>query len=171
MLTIPNLCHESTPIGKSEDDNVFVRKFGEPTQFDFEPKWHDEIGQELDIIDFQRAAKLAGARFAVLKGAGARLERALMNFMLDLHTGKHGYTEIMPPVIVNAETMTGTGQFAQVQRRSLPGAGHGSRTLPDSDGGSAADQSAFGRDSGRRATALTHVRVHTLFPLGGGQLR
>ncbi len=111
MLTIPNLCHESTPIGKSEDDNVFVRKFGEPTQFDFEPKWHDEIGQELDIIDFQRAAKLAGARFAVLKGAGARLERALMNFMLDLHTGKHGYKEIMPPVIVNAETMTGTGQL------------------------------------------------------------
>ncbi len=111
MLTLPNLCHVSTPVGKSEADNPELRRHGEPPQFDFDIRWHDEIGQMLGIMDFERAAKLSGARFNVLKGAGARLERSLIQFMLDLHTLKHGYTEIMPPYLVNTATMTGTGQL------------------------------------------------------------
>jgi seryl-tRNA synthetase len=111
MLSIPNLCHESVPVGKSEDDNVVMRTFGAPTTFDFEPKWHDDIAAGLNILDFERGAKLAGARFTVAKGLGARLERALISWMLDLHTKQHGYYEIMPPLLVNPETMTGTGQL------------------------------------------------------------
>jgi seryl-tRNA synthetase len=108
---IPNLPHESVPIGKSAAENQEVRRWGEPRQFDFEPKPHWELGTELGILDFDRAAKIAGARFALYYGTGARLERALATFMLDLHTREHGYTEVLPPFIVNSATLFGTAQL------------------------------------------------------------
>src|SRR5690606_33177006 len=100
LLSIPNIPHESVPIGESEDDNVEIRKWGELPNFTFEPKPHWDLGVELGIIDFERAAKVSGSRFAFYKGLGARLERALINFMLDLHIEKHGYTEMLPPYLV-----------------------------------------------------------------------
>lgn len=115
MLTLPNLTHATTPVGKNEDDNPEVRRWGTPRTFDFTPKWHDELGVALDILDFERGAKLAGARFTVLKGLGARLERALIQFMLDIHESEGGYTEIFPPLLVNAETLTGTGQLPKFE--------------------------------------------------------
>ena len=111
LLVIPNIPHESVPYGESEADNVEVRRWGEPRRFDFEPKAHWDIGTRLGILDFERAAKITGARFALYRGAGARLERALINFMLDVHTQEHGYTEIWPPFLANAASMTGTGQL------------------------------------------------------------
>ena len=111
LLVIPNIPHESVPYGESEADNVEVRRWGEPRQFGFEPKAHWDIGTSLGILDFERAAKITGARFAVYRGAGARLERALINFMIDVHTQEHGYTEIWPPYLVNAASMAGTGQL------------------------------------------------------------
>lgn len=114
MLTIPNIPHESVPVGKDETENVEIRKWGTPPEFDFEPLNHWDIAETLDIIDFDRASKIAGARFAIMKGAGARLERALMNFMLDLNTSK-GYKEIFPPILVNRESMTGTGQLPKFE--------------------------------------------------------
>ena len=116
LLNIPNLPHESVPVGASAADNVEVRKWGTPPAFASEPEPHWEIGKRLGILDFDRAAKITGSRFAVYFGAGARLERALINFMLDLHTREHGYKEVIPPFIANAESMTGTGnlpKFAQ----------------------------------------------------------
>ena len=111
LASIPNLPHESVPVGRSEADNVEVKRWGTPPRFDFEPKAHWDLGPQLGILDFERAAKITGARFAVYKGAGARLERALINFMLDLHTREHGYTEILPPFMVNRESLFGTGQL------------------------------------------------------------
>jgi seryl-tRNA synthetase len=111
LLSIPNIPHESVPYGKDESENVEVRRWKDPTVFDFEPKAHWDIGVNLGILDFERAAKISGARFTVLRGAGARLSRALVAFMIDLHTGEHGYTEIYPPVLVNTESMIGTGQL------------------------------------------------------------
>lgn len=111
VLGLPNLPHESVPIGTDEDDNVVTRVWGERPSFGFEPRAHWELGENLDIIDFDRAAKIAGARFTLYKGAGARLERALINFMLDTHTKDHGYTEVLPPVLVNEASMTATGQL------------------------------------------------------------
>lgn len=115
LLTIPNIPDDSVPIGESDADNVEVRRWGEPTKFDFEPKPHWDIGKDLDILDFERARKITGSRFTVYKGAGARLERALINFMLDLHTQKHNYKEILPPFIVNRDSMTGTGQLPKFE--------------------------------------------------------
>jgi seryl-tRNA synthetase len=111
LLNLPNLPHSSVPIGASADDNPVVRTWGEPPKFDFQPKAHWEIGENLGILDFERAAKITGARFALLKGKGALLERALINFMLDLHTRKHGYLEVLPPFMTNRASMTGTGQL------------------------------------------------------------
>jgi seryl-tRNA synthetase len=111
VLDIPNLPHESVPIGTDEEDNSEVRKWGEKPAFDFAPKDHADIGEDLDIVDFSVGAKLAGARFSMMKGLGSRLERALINFMLDIHTTEHGYTEVLPPFMVNSKTMTGTGQL------------------------------------------------------------
>jgi len=111
LLTIPNVPHDSVPKGTGGDDNVEMRRWGTPAGFGFEPLPHWEIGTRLGILDFERAAKIAGARFSVSIGAGARLERALINFMLDLHTREHGYTEVLPPLMVNTATMTGTGQL------------------------------------------------------------
>lgn len=111
VLTIPNIPHSSVPVGADSNDNPVVRRWGEPRQFDFEPKPHWEIGETLGILDFERGGKVTGARFTFLKGAGARLERALINFMLDLHTREHGYVEIFPPFLANSKSMTGTGQL------------------------------------------------------------
>jgi seryl-tRNA synthetase len=108
---IPNLPHESVPSGKSAEDNVEVRRWGAPPKFDFTPKPHWELGEQLGVLDFERATKLSGARFAVYWDLGARLERSLANFMLDLHTREHGYTEVLPPYLVNSESMYGTGQL------------------------------------------------------------
>jgi seryl-tRNA synthetase len=115
LLSLPNLPHSSVPKGASAHDNREVRRWGEPKSFDFPVKNHWEIGEELDILDFTRAAKLAGARFALYKGAGAQLERALINFMLDLHTRERGYQEMLPPALVNRATMTGTGQLPKFE--------------------------------------------------------
>lgn len=115
LLTIPNIPDDSVPVGKSDADNLEVRRWGEPTKFDFDLKPHWDIGEDLDILDFERAGKITGSRFTVYKGAGARLERALINFMLDLHTEKHGYREILPPFIVNRDSMTGTGQLPKFE--------------------------------------------------------
>lgn len=116
LLLIPNIPHESVPVGIDENDNMVVREWGEKPRFDFEPKPHWELGVMHDIIDFERAAKLAGSNFVMFKGLGARLERALINFMLDLHIEKHGYTEIFsPPLLVNRKTMTGTGQLPKLE--------------------------------------------------------
>ena len=111
LLTIPNVLHSSTPVGKDEDDNVEVRKWSEPKEFSFEVKSHDELGVNLDILDFERGAKLAGSRFTIYKGMGARLERALINFMLDTHTSEHGFKEILTPQLAKGEIMVGTGQL------------------------------------------------------------
>src|SRR5690606_14927527 len=115
LLNTPNLPHESVPRGTSDEDNVEIRRFGEPTRFAFEPKPHWELAAELDLIDFERAGKISGSRFAVYKGLGAKLERALINFMLDVHTEQNGYFEILPPVIVNRDSMTGTGQLPKFE--------------------------------------------------------
>jgi seryl-tRNA synthetase len=111
VLTIPNLPHHSVPVGADENDNPVVSTWGEPPQFDFEALNHWDIGEALGIIDFEAAARMTGARFVVLKGAGARLERSLTSLMLDIHTTEHGYTEILPPFMVNSRAMTGTGQL------------------------------------------------------------
>jgi seryl-tRNA synthetase len=111
LAGIPNIPHESVPIGRSADDNVEVRRFGTPPQFDFEPKAHWDLGPELGILDFARAGKITGARFALYWGMGAKLERALVNFFLDVHTREHGYTEVLPPFLVNSASLYGTGQL------------------------------------------------------------
>jgi len=111
VLEIPNLCQDMVPHGKDDNDNVELRRWGQERQFSFTPKEHWEIGEALGVLDFERAAKLSGARFAVLKGMASRLERALINFMLDLHTERHGYEEVLPPFLVNTATMTATGQL------------------------------------------------------------
>lgn len=111
LLTIPNIPDPSVHVGKDETENRVVRTWSEPTKFDFEPKPHWEIGEQLGILDFERAAKITGARFTLYKGLGARLERALVNFFLDIHTQEHGYTEVFPPFLANTESMTGTGQL------------------------------------------------------------
>ncbi len=114
LLNVPNIPHESVPVGKDETENIELRKWGEPRQFDFEPLNHWDIGEMLGIIDFERAVKIAGARFSLTKGYGAKLERSLMNFMLDLNTSK-GYKEVLPPIIVNRDSMRGTGQLPKFE--------------------------------------------------------
>ena len=111
LLLIPNVPHESVPVGKDENDNPVVKRWGEISQFPFTPKPHWELGEKLGILDFERAAKMTGARFTLYWGLGAQLERALINFMLDLHTTKHGYVEVLPPFVVNSSAMMGTGQL------------------------------------------------------------
>ena len=115
LMEIPNIPHETTPIGSSESDNPEIKRWGKQPNFDFEPKPHWEIAEALDIVDFRRGSKIAGNNFLLYKGIGAKLERALINFMLDLHTNKHGYTEISPPFVANRPTMTGTGQLPKFE--------------------------------------------------------
>jgi len=111
LLVIPNMPDESVPDGASEEDNVEVRRWGEPREFSFEPRHHADLGETLGILDFERGVRIARTRFTLYRGLGARLERALISFMLDMHTAEHGYTEVMPPFLVNTDTMTGTGQL------------------------------------------------------------
>ncbi|MGG0670167.1 serine--tRNA ligase [Sporosarcina koreensis] len=115
MMRIPNIPHESVPVGDSEDDNVEVRTWGEKPEFGFEPKPHWEIGTDLKLLDFERAAKVTGSRFVFYRGLGARLERALISFMLDLHVEEHGYEEMLPPYLVNRTSLTGTGQLPKFE--------------------------------------------------------
>ncbi|MFC0473799.1 serine--tRNA ligase [Robertmurraya beringensis] len=115
LLSIPNIPHESVPVGETEDDNVEIRKWGEIPSFEFEPKPHWDVADGLGIVDFERAGKVTGSRFVFYKGLGAKLERALFNFMLDLHTEEHGYEEVLPPYIVNRASMTGTGQLPKFE--------------------------------------------------------
>jgi seryl-tRNA synthetase len=124
LAGIPNLPHESVPVGKSSEDNVEVRRWGQPRQFDFEPKAHWDLGAELGILDMERAAKITGARFAVYWGMGAKLERALMNFMLDLQTREHGYTEVFPPCMINSASLFGTGQLPKFKADLFKVEGH-----------------------------------------------
>jgi seryl-tRNA synthetase len=116
LSTLPNIPHESVPVGKDESANVEVRRWGTKPEFDFEPKDHVDLGTALGILDLERATKIAGARFAILNGAGARLERALIDFMLELHTTEHGYTETLPPFIVNRDALFGTGQLPKFEQ-------------------------------------------------------
>jgi seryl-tRNA synthetase len=115
LLQVPNLPHASVPLGADSAANLEVRRWGEPRRFDFAPRPHWELGEALGILDFERASRMAQARFAILSGLGARLERALINFMLELHTREHGYTEVFPPLLVNADAMLGTGQLPKFE--------------------------------------------------------
>lgn len=115
LLNLPNLPHSSVPVGKDERENVEIRTWGSPPEFGFKPKAHWELGEELGILDFERGAKVAGARFTVYWGLGAQMERGLVNFMLDLHTREHGYQEVLPPAIVNRDSMIGTGQLPKFE--------------------------------------------------------
>jgi len=116
LMTLPNLPHASVPDGGSAQENVEVRRHGQPRELDFKPKAHWELGPALGIIDFERATRMSGARFSVLMGAGARLARALINFMLEIHTGEHGYTEVEPPFLVNADALRGTGNLPKFEQ-------------------------------------------------------
>ncbi len=127
LAGIPNMPAADVPVGEDERDNVELRKVGTPPEFDFEPKQHFDIGEALGMMDFETAAKLSGARFVVLKGPLARLERALAQFMLDLHTTEHGYTEINPPLLVRDDTMFGTAQLPKFREEQFLGASEGSR--------------------------------------------
>ena len=115
MLSIPNMPSDSVPVGLSEEENVELRKWNEPTTFSFDPKAHWDLAADLNMLDFERAAKVTGSRFVFYKNAGARLERALINFMLDVHTNEHGYEEMMPPYIVNQDSLYGTGQLPKFE--------------------------------------------------------
>ena len=133
MSAIPNLPHESVPAGTSELDNVEIRRWGDVPRFDFEPKAHWDLGPELGILDFERAAKISGARFAVYWGLGARLERALINFMLDVHTREHGYTEVLPPFMTNSDSLFGTGQLPKFAEDSFRIEGHDLWLIPTAE--------------------------------------
>lgn len=132
-LTFPNLAHESVPRGADEEDNRVERTVGEPTGFDFEPQAHWDLGPDLGVLDFERGAKVAGARFTSYFGDGARLERALVNFMLDLHTGEHGYTEVLPPFIVNRDALVGTGQLPKFEEDLFKLRGHEYYLIPTAE--------------------------------------
>ncbi|PUU94024.1 serine--tRNA ligase [Halanaerobium sp.] len=133
LLSIPNIPHQSVPVGTDEEDNQEIRKWGEPRKFDFEFKAHWDIGEDLDILDFERGGKVTGTRFTFLKGAGARLERALINFMLNLHTDEHGYKEVFPPFVANADSMTGTGQLPKFKKDMFKLEGHDYYLIPTAE--------------------------------------
>jgi len=133
MRTLPNVPHESVPVGASADDNVEVRRCNEPPQFDFEPKAHWDLGADLGILDLPRAAKVTGARFALYWDMGAKLERALINFMLDVHTREHGYTEVLPPFMVNSTSLFGTGQLPKFREDLFKCEGHDFWLIPTAE--------------------------------------
>ena len=133
LLYVPNLFHESVPIGRSELDNVVLREWGDRPQFDFAPRTHYDIGEALGIMDFEHAARVAGSRFAGLSGAGARLERALVQFMLDIHTGEHGYTEMFVPFLVNSDAMVGTANLPKFGDQAFRLADHDLWLVPTAE--------------------------------------
>jgi seryl-tRNA synthetase len=133
LAGIPNVPHESVPAGKDSEDNVEVRRVGQPRPFDFEPKAHWDLGPALGILDLERAAKITGARFALYWGLGARLERALINFMLDVHTREHGYTEVLPPFLVNSASLFGTGQLPKFKEDLFKCEGHDLWLIPTAE--------------------------------------
>ncbi|NLM96161.1 MAG: serine--tRNA ligase, partial [Halanaerobiaceae bacterium] len=133
LLGIPNIPHDSVPSGESDKDNVEIYRWGEPRKGSFELKPHWELGEQLDLLDFERAGKVTGARFTFLKNDGARLERSLVNFMLDLHVKKHGYTEVFPPFIVNADSATGTGQLPKFAEDMFKLEGHNFYLIPTAE--------------------------------------
>jgi seryl-tRNA synthetase len=130
---IPNIPHESVPVGKDADDNLEMRRVGDPPKFDFEPKAHWDLGPALGILDFERATKITGARFALYWGMGAKLERALVNFMLDTHTREHGYTEVLPPFLVNSDSLYGTGQLPKFKDDLFKCEGHDLWLIPTAE--------------------------------------
>jgi seryl-tRNA synthetase len=133
LAGIPNIPHESVPVGKDADDNLEMRRVGDPPKFDFEPKAHWDLGPELGILDFERATKITGARFALYWGMGAKLERALINFMLDTHTREHGYTEVLPPFLVNSASLYGTGQLPKFKDDLFKCEGHDFWLIPTAE--------------------------------------
>jgi seryl-tRNA synthetase len=133
LAGIPNVPHESVPVGRDSEENVEVRRCGEPRRFDFEPKAHWDLGPELGILDFDRAAKITGARFALYWDLGAKLERALINFMLDVHTREHGYTEVLPPFLVNSQSLYGTGQLPKFKEDLFKCEGHDFWLIPTAE--------------------------------------
>ncbi|AYF53965.1 serine--tRNA ligase [Clostridium botulinum C] len=133
MLRIPNIPNPNVPDGESDEDNVEIRKWGEVTKFDFESKAHWDIGVDLGILDFERGGKIAGSRFTIYKGLGARLERAIINYFLDMHTIDHGYTEILPPYMVNRESMTGTGQLPKFEEDAFKVENNGYFLIPTAE--------------------------------------
>jgi seryl-tRNA synthetase len=133
LAGIPNVPHESVPVGKDAEDNLEMRRVGEPPKFDFEPKAHWDLGPELGILDFERATKITGARFALYWGMGAKLERALINFMLDTHTREHGYTEVLPPFLVNSASLYGTGQLPKFKDDLFKCEGHDFWLIPTAE--------------------------------------
>ena len=133
LAGIPNVPHESVPVGKDPEDNLEVRRAGQPRQFDFQPKAHWDLGPGLGILDLERAAKITGARFALYWGLGARLERALINFMLDVHTRHHGYTEVLPPFLVNSASLFGTGQLPKFKEDLFKCEGHDLWLIPTAE--------------------------------------
>ncbi len=133
MLRIPNIPNESVPIGKDDSQNVEIRKYGKPTEFSFEPKAHWDIGTDLNILDFNRAAKISGSRFTVYRGLGARLERAVINYFLATHTEQSGYTEILPPYMVNRTSMTGTGQLPKFEEDAFKVTNNGFFLIPTAE--------------------------------------
>jgi seryl-tRNA synthetase len=133
LMGVPNVPHESVPVGKDAEDNLEVRRVGEPPKFDFEPKAHWDLGPELGILDFERATKITGARFALYWGLGAKLERALINFMLDTHTREHGYTEVLPPFLVNSASLYGTGQLPKFKDDLFKCEGHDLWLIPTAE--------------------------------------
>lgn len=133
LLAIPNIPNPDVPIGDSDEDNVEVRKWGQPREFDFEFKAHWDVGTDLNILDFETAAKVTGARFTFYRGLGAKLERALISFMLDLHVEKHGYTEILPPYMVNRDSMTGTGQLPKFEEDAFKVENNGYFLIPTAE--------------------------------------
>ena len=133
MLRIPNIPNPEVPVGKDDTENVELRKFSEPRKFDFEPKAHWDIGTDLDILDFERGTKIAGTRFTVYKGLGARLERAVIQFFLNTHTGESGYTEIFPPYMVNRASMTGTGQLPKFEEDAFKVVNNGFFLIPTAE--------------------------------------
>lgn len=133
MLRIPNIPHESVPVGADDSENVEIRRYGEPTAFSFEPKAHWDIGTDLNILDFDRGAKIAGSRFTVYRGLGAKLERAVIQYFLDTHTEQSGYTEILPPYMVNRESMTGTGQLPKFEEDAFKVVNNGFFMIPTAE--------------------------------------
>ena len=133
MLRIPNIPNPSVPEGETDEDNVEIKRWGEPTKFDFEPKAHWDLGTDLDLLDFERGGKVAGSRFTVYKGLGARLERSIINYFLDKHTTENGYTEVLPPYMVNRDSMTGTGQLPKFEEDAFKVENNGYFLIPTAE--------------------------------------